>query len=118
MDRTKHPRRPATEPRRNFLLPPRPRVRIRLHADGYVEVFGNRPMSARIERVPLCTGHERLAEDVADLAVPRVFEDADILLANGTTRPLTPTTMLASRRARAAVVSLNSLAAELQGVAS
>jgi len=93
-------------------------VRIRIHGDGYVEVFGNRPMTARIERVPHCPGHDRLAEDVADLDVPRVFDDADILLANGSTRPLAPSSMLASRRARAAVVSLNHIAAELQGVAS
>ncbi|NOY41266.1 MAG: hypothetical protein GXP26_05460 [Planctomycetes bacterium] len=95
--------------------PSRQAVLILSHGDGHIEIFGEKNIDIYLARIPHCPGSEALAEDVAELAIPRRYRDlyrADRLRATGSTRPLLPSVMARAVQAKEDIVVLNRLGAD------
>ncbi len=98
--------------------PKRQPILILSHADGFLEVFGERHVDVHIARLPTASSAEgeRQAEEVAELLLPlryRPLFRADLLRKNGTTRPLLPSVLVAARQVKKDIVALNCLGAKL-----
>ncbi len=83
----------------------RQKILIVSHADGHLEIFGEKNFDFHIARVPSATsrGAEIAAEEVTLMLLPRRYRDlfrADLLRKNGTTRPLLSSVLAASIRAK------------------
>jgi hypothetical protein len=92
--------------------PPRHTVLVFVHADGFIEVFGDKSIDAKIVNVPDCPGHEAMAEDVAELMMPARYRNlyrADRLIATGVSRKFRPTALRAARQTAVDIAKLNGL---------
>ena len=97
--------RPAQVEKRRAVL-------FAVHADGYVEAFGDDAIDIKIVRVPQAPSpaSEALTDDVFELMLPpryRRLYRADKLRTVGTTRPVLPSVALAARDAQLAILSLS-----------
>ena len=96
-------------------FPPRSDILIISHADGHLEVFGEKNVSARIVRVPAANSFQsqRMAEDTVELMLPRRYRDlyrADRLRAVGNTRPLRPSVLVDAQWTRDFIAALDAMA--------
>jgi broad specificity phosphatase PhoE len=87
-------------------------VLVLTHADGHVECYAERGVTIHLTRVPAAftPDGERQAEDVAEWLLPRRYRElwrADYLRANGTTRPLLPSTLAEAHTVTAIIDALN-----------
>jgi len=104
MDNTK--KRPARQP-----------ILILSHADGHIEIFGEKNIDVHLSRVPAAfsTDVELSAEGAMELLLPRRYRPlfrADMLRKNGTTRPLLPSVLADSIRAGKDIATLNRVGAK------
>ncbi len=95
-------------------LPSRQPVLIVSHPDGHVEIFSDRHVDVYVARVPVASSREAevMAEDVIEMLIPRRYRGlyrADRLRKNGTTRPLLPSVLADSIRARKDIDAINEL---------
>lgn len=97
--------------------PPRTAVLVVSHPDGHVEAFAEPHIDVRLCRVPVAHSREAeiVAEDLAELTLPRRYRDLwrrDRLRAVGTTRPLTADAMQAAMITRDVLSALTAMAEE------
>lgn len=96
------------------LRPSRERVLIVSHPDGHLEVFAEKNVIVRIERVPVAHSRdaERIAEDFLERSLPPVWRDMYFpgnRRATGTATPLFPSKIRDANQIERLLDSLNGL---------
>jgi len=91
------------------------------YADAHLQCFGEKNIDIHLARVPasFSIAAEQIAEDVAELLLPRRFRNlyrADRLRAVGNTRPLRPSTLADAQWTREFITSLNAMASTREEV--
>ncbi|QDS97704.1 hypothetical protein [Adhaeretor mobilis] len=92
----------------------RQHVLIVAHADGYLEVFGEKNLDIRISNIPLAHSREaeRIAEDALELSLPRCYRQLYFpgkRRATATLMPLLPSTMARAKAVKRTIRQLNQL---------
>ncbi|MEQ8211043.1 MAG: hypothetical protein RH917_14545 [Lacipirellulaceae bacterium] len=95
-------------------LPPRQPVLVVTDGDGYLEIFAEKNLDVRIERLPVAHAHaaEVIAEDYLEATLPRRYRELywpGKRRATAVVRPLRPLTIDAANRAERTMRDLDQL---------